>query len=387
MSKTSIAKKPQSHQRRERFVPIWDWELDTQPDLQWLIDRRLPEGGFGLLFGESGLYKTFVALDLAYRVASGMAWYDCATRQGSVLYVAAEGAIGGLKKRAAAWRRVHKVKRAPVAILPHSIALSPDAADLASLILLIKRLRPVPVLVVVDTVARCLDGDENSTRDMNAYVRAADRIREETGAFVLHLHHTPKKDPLSERGSGALKAASDVVLRVARSQGAIILSCQKAKDDDDRWAYVVKTIPVPEADSVAVDLVRANYQADTRALQKNQQAALDALARLGEPTPAGEWLKASGLSKATFHRARAALINARLVENSGAGYVVRSQSQLVSNRSHETSPPNSVSQVSHPLGVRHETKGKPSKRFTGQLTYPVSMRTADAYDDLTELVH
>jgi hypothetical protein len=44
-----------------------------------------------------------------------------------------------------------------------------------------------------------------------------------------------------------------------------------------------------------------------------------------------------------------------------------------------------LSQEQEPIPV--SGKGRPSKRFTGQLTYPVSMRTADAYDDSTELVH
>lgn len=44
-------------------------ELKNLPPLRWLIEKEIPENGLTVLFGESGVGKSFVALDYALRVA------------------------------------------------------------------------------------------------------------------------------------------------------------------------------------------------------------------------------------------------------------------------------------------------------------------------------
>jgi AAA domain len=64
--------------------------------------------------------------------------------------------------------------------------------------------------VVVDTVSRALaGGDENSPSDMGNFVSNCDRLREDTRATVLGVHHVPKggADP---RGHSCLKNGSEV---------------------------------------------------------------------------------------------------------------------------------------------------------------------------------
>lgn len=309
--------------RRTRFEPIWDWELDSEPDQQWLADRVLPEGGFGVLFGQSGSYKTFIALDLAYRVALGYSWGGRAVKQGAALYIAAEGSIGGLKKRARAWRAENGVSAAPVAFLPHAIILgSSDDADVEKLIALIDAMDPRPVLVIVDTIARCMDGDENNNRDMGAYVRAADRIREETGAFLLHLHHTTKKDPFTERGASALRGAADTMLQVARRGNRVVLSCDKQRDDDDDFACSVEFRSVASERSGAIRLVPTEKVSTERRLPELAQRAYDNIARAAGPVTFGEWcdrLKLNNTERKNFGRSVRALADAGKVERHGEG--------------------------------------------------------------------
>ena len=53
--------------------------------------------------------------------------------------------------------------------------------------------REEPKLIIFDTLARCMvGGDENSPLDMGRAVAAADRVRVETGAAVLLVHHPTK---------------------------------------------------------------------------------------------------------------------------------------------------------------------------------------------------
>ena len=50
----------------------WDGEADAADSHTWLVrDLLLPDSGKGLVSGQSGLYKTFVLIDLAARVMAG----------------------------------------------------------------------------------------------------------------------------------------------------------------------------------------------------------------------------------------------------------------------------------------------------------------------------
>ena len=353
--------------RRERFSVVWDHELDTQPDQTWLVDGALPENGFGVLFGQSGLYKTFIALDLSYRIAAGLSWGGRSVRQGTVLYVAAEGSIAALKKRARAWRLANNIAGAPVAFLPHSIVLDPKSGDVDQLIDMIDRMDPQPVMVVIDTIARCMSGDENSTRDMGEYVRAADIIRERTGAFVLHVHHTLKKDPLTERGASALRGAADVMLQVARRGGRIELSCDKQRDDSDDWAYTVSPIPVAEANSVAVALVSQEKAAPGVNLGVLARKAYDALVRLSRPATFAEWQDAAAPDDSNFSKKISKLLDAGMVTKGvgKSGRYTAVAAVISQSRPSDDCKPNSHSHQQSPLkgdDCMTPTEGKQKKR-------------------------
>ena len=47
-----------------------------------------------VFYGASGCGKTFLALDLAAHVALGWNWRERKLKQGTVIYIAAEGGLG-----------------------------------------------------------------------------------------------------------------------------------------------------------------------------------------------------------------------------------------------------------------------------------------------------
>jgi hypothetical protein len=51
------------------------------------------------------------------------------------------------------------------------------------------QLRGKPVAVVLDTLNRSLQGSESDDKDMTAYVKSADAIREAFGCAVIIVHH------------------------------------------------------------------------------------------------------------------------------------------------------------------------------------------------------
>jgi hypothetical protein len=85
-------------------------------------------------------------------------------------------------------------------------------------------------LIIIDTLHRNFTGDENSAKDMAILVKNADKLKDQTGATILIVHHSGKTNKGEARGSSALKAALDVEMQVSKSKGIITLKSTKMKD-------------------------------------------------------------------------------------------------------------------------------------------------------------
>src|SRR5690625_1015502 len=79
----------------------------------WIITDIVPAGGVVSLVGGSGVGKSFIAVDMACSIASGLEWHGYEVdNPGSVVYVAAEGG-GGIDKRVLAWAQKHGMDDVP----------------------------------------------------------------------------------------------------------------------------------------------------------------------------------------------------------------------------------------------------------------------------------
>jgi AAA domain len=81
-------------------------EVCALPPLESLVDGLLFVPGESVLYSPPKLAKTFMALDLAFSVATGQPFMGRDVRQGPVVFVAAEG-VGGLGVRIQAWHDYH----------------------------------------------------------------------------------------------------------------------------------------------------------------------------------------------------------------------------------------------------------------------------------------
>lgn len=191
-------------------------ELENFPPPRWLVERLIPENAFAVIYGPSGCGKSFETIDIACSVATGLPWSGRMVDAGFVLYVSAEGRVG-LGQRLKAWRLAHRLDvedmRGRIALLPEAVSLHGESDHIDILFKRFDELDQIPALVVVDTLARCFDGDENKTEDMGRFIKGIDRIRGQYGCAVLAVHHTGKGMD-SERGNGALRAASDTMIRM-----------------------------------------------------------------------------------------------------------------------------------------------------------------------------
>lgn len=215
----------------ERFMAglLTDEAMEARPPPEYLIDKVLVRDSLAVLYGASGVGKSFVAVDWGLSVGSGSWWHHHRVTKGRVLFVAAEGS-GGLGARISAWKQANTfygdagmlIHPQPVNLLDGASAhiLGEAAAQLGV------------VLVVVDTVARSMPGgDENAAKDIGRLVDNADTIRRSSSATVVLVHHTGKDHSAGMRGHSSLHGAVATVVECKGGDGRLTLVCAKQKDD------------------------------------------------------------------------------------------------------------------------------------------------------------
>lgn len=291
-----------------------------------LIGGILAEGSLAALVGPPGSAKTFAVLDWALCVQYGMRWIGGhGARQGQVVYVIAEGSAG-FGRRILAWCDYHGLDDLPgVRFVTQPVPLMDPTATTRFLADMDRQVDEPPALVIFDTLARCMvGGDENSVQDMGLFIHGADRIREETGAAVLLVHHMNASGE-RERGSTALRGAVDTMVKLAFEDRVLRLSCEKQKD-----SLPFNTIDlqlVPHAGSAILAPIRT-VAPDGLELHPGEMETLRALQQSAPPEglSATAWKEVAEGAPRTFYLHRKALLDKGMVdrdaERQGARYWV-----------------------------------------------------------------
>ena len=229
-----------------RFQVIPAGQFARRPAPRWIIKGVIPEADLGILYGASGDGKTFVMIDLAMAIARGVPWRGNKTRQGRVVYIAAEGG-GGFRNRLLAYAQQHNVDLddIPLGVI-HATPSFLEKGDTKALIEAIKAGGPV-ALIVTDTYAQVTPGaNENSAEDMGKALRNARTITNETGGMMMLIHHAGKDATKGARGWSGNHAAADAVLEVTRNghQRALRTAKQKDGDDEAAWGFTLEKIQI-----------------------------------------------------------------------------------------------------------------------------------------------
>lgn len=224
-----------------RFKPIQAAAFVDRQEPEWLIDDILPQAQFGLLFGASGTYKTFAALDLALSIATGRKWNGRDTKQGTVAYICGEG-VNGVRMRVKAWARQHnyELKDIPFHIIEEAPNLL-EKKDVGDLLKAIEPLGPL-ALIFIDTLAQSTPGgDENSGKDMTRALSHCRALNTKTGGMVMVVHHAGKDLTRGARGWSGLKAAADVEFEMsAIGPMCSSFTVSKQKDGETGLAWTVR---------------------------------------------------------------------------------------------------------------------------------------------------
>lgn len=202
----------------------------------WNVDGLIEGNGIAWVYGQSGSYKSVLAMGLACSVATGRDWCGRKVRQGPVLYISAEGGAGILTMRSA-WEAANAARAdhlvihigAPdIARLRVTEGYDEDgpvsASDIAQRLNEIKAVTGRhAALIVIDTYAQTSGGDMRE--DVSAYERKLRRLIAiaAPGASALVIDHTTKEGS-SWIGSNAKLANMDMVAMVSRKDDSVVLS-------------------------------------------------------------------------------------------------------------------------------------------------------------------
>jgi hypothetical protein len=216
----------------------------VRPAFKWVVKHVIPENSFGAINGQPACGKSFLSLDLAFHVAvlakmdPDTTWFGHRITHGGVIYVAPEGQQGFVK-------RVHALIKHyavpagdyPFVLLPTAIDLRSTEGDTKPLLKEIKahaeRMGVPLALVFIDTLNRAMaGGDENSSADMGAFVANAERVRMETSATVIPVHHMNAAGE-RERGHSSFRGAWDFGVVVQRDEVGNTFSISKQKDGEE----------------------------------------------------------------------------------------------------------------------------------------------------------
>ncbi len=194
--------------KHESYLILADDLKNLPTPVYGLEEYPIYMGCLNALVGPSGTGKSFVAVDIAGKLA----------QQGAkVVYIAAEG-VFGYSDRWEVWKAFHKIHDNPNLYFHTRAVNMMDDQGVQNFMEDISKHKPQ--FLIIDTVARCMLGaDENSTRDMGLFVSSCDAVIHALGVGILAIHHTGKDGKM--RGSSALFGACDSVMFLQRSENSL----------------------------------------------------------------------------------------------------------------------------------------------------------------------
>ncbi|WP_167631387.1 helicase RepA family protein [Mariprofundus ferrooxydans] len=210
------------------------------------LDFVLPgflAGTVGALVAPGSTGKSMLALQIAIKIAGGHSPFPLHTKTGPVLYLAAEDPAVVLQ------HRIHKIAKhiGNISLISKNLRLAPcdgmniQNADVeAGIIASGTGCR----LIILDTLRRFHEDEENDGRAMVAVIAAMERVAKATGASVLFIHHASKSAAVNGQG-GTQQASrgSSVLVDNIRWQGFLAgMTCDEADERGvpltDRRLYV-----------------------------------------------------------------------------------------------------------------------------------------------------
>lgn len=316
-----VAKIHWSHESNAYPVLTVPEILDNSECISWAVEGIIPANGVTILSGDSGVGKTWLAVDLGIAFALGLKWLGrFTTEPGPALLIDEESGVELLAERLRCLASGSFKQQIPLLTAVYErVALdTPEGKD---------RLKATirkhsAKLVIVDSLVRVHSRDENSASEMKILMTAfADIARKENCAFLI-THHTRKRTQYTNqasqmlRGTTEIKAAVDAHLYAEKlCEGQIRVVHEKSRFAPEIPPFVV-TI---ESDGGHVRLTAEDEQRTK--VQNAEHSIVEHLTSVGEPLLRRDLeaiCEEEGTSKRTFSDALHSLRNKGRIDSDRA---------------------------------------------------------------------
>jgi RecA-family ATPase len=198
----------------------WDGD-DPPPEPKWLVDRCIMQTGIGLLLGQWGTGKTYVAIDLSLSVITGQHFAGRRVpEQCGVLYLALEGAHTILRRLKVARECRELMENTPFFVTRECPTLSEknaaetllDYADATDKEMQSRHGVRLGLIIIDTLIVAAGWVDENRNAEVQAVMRVLRALSDETDTFVLAIDHHGKDPSRGARGGSDKEGSIDVVL-------------------------------------------------------------------------------------------------------------------------------------------------------------------------------
>lgn len=300
-----------------------------EPKIEWLIENMWVDKSRGLIAGNPGVGKTWLALDMLISVASGqLCLGKYPTKKGAVLLVEEEASDLNLARRLHAMARARGLKD----------------SDLSSLYLLTRQFTKIPKdavelfhlienldirLIVFDSLRRFHNAEENSSSEMQEVLDSFARLNAMTGASIILIHHLAKGSRESDnraifermRGSGDLWAWRDCIIGVEGQEEADEAICSfQFRDAEAQDPIKIKRHVGATSGAIALEAMGVE---ESDEFAEKSEAILNFMRTQFGSVAKDVIFKAVRGGRNEFYRTFKAMTKRGLVIKNGSGWTVR----------------------------------------------------------------
>lgn len=219
--------------------------VEDPPPVRWLVEGLIPAGVPGILAARASAGKSMTALLAAMGLASGLGVLGrpVSTEEArGVIFAGLEDDEEEFHRRVRRgialleadpeWTPAHReaLSKRLVPLFPNRTSGEKFSLE-AQWRTLADKAKGIPGgcgLIILDTLSRMAEGDENSAKDMRPFNEAVSALSQATGAAVLSIHHLGKGNdtpsdkklwqrlhPEALRGSSAIEAGVRFIIQMA----------------------------------------------------------------------------------------------------------------------------------------------------------------------------
>lgn len=325
----------------EMFVDIFN-ELSAPSEPVFQIEDVLEQRTTNAVVGPTGSYKSFHVVSMGLSCATGYPWAGHKiVRIGPVIYFCGEGRHG-IPRRVKAWLNDKEMEMPKGRFFMPRTRVEFDAVGARKITAAVSEIANEygnPVLMIIDTLARSMpaSSDENSAKDMMAFINICDELRDRFECSVIVVTHTGHAEDtrLRARGSSAFRAAMDSEIVVDDRRKLLTWTKMKDAEGPEPISYSLRPVDpsaVIDYGKATEDKISSGRKLNkvetlgltslTKACSENQQHFTDISAWRYE-FYRSHWGESPEAKRKAFSRAREGLVAAGMVHVEDDNYFIR----------------------------------------------------------------